>query len=229
MDIAYQTKCKDRNYLLFNCSRINEDRKPTGDSDWPSKSDAPWKLANFQHLLLFEIMKRIHHLTSLEKLTLKNAIFFFQIITLTVTKEEQLKDVWVVYRYSSSSNLSIGVLQVSVLNGNHISEIKRSINCTASNIHWLQIQLSTRRHQNKTMITIIENETHISDLATRKKEVVQRTERVLREIIDLQRKCKRTCLFMDRGFWISLWYYLELLFFHLKEKKNVFWPYLMLL
>ena len=121
-----------------------------GDSDWPSKSDAPWNLANFQYLVLFEIMKLIHHLTSLEKLKLKIAIslFFFQIITLTVTKEEQLKDMWVVYRYSSSSNLSIGVLQVSVLNGNHISEVKRSVNCTASNIHRLQIQLSTRRHQN---------------------------------------------------------------------------------
>lgn len=138
---------------------------------------------------------------------------------------------WVVYRYSSSSNLSIGVLQVSVLNGNHISEVKRSVNCTASNIHRLQIQLSTRRHQNKTMITVIENETHISDLATRKKEVVQRTQCVLRKIIDLQKKCKRTCLFMDMwfNFCINLWYYLELPFFLFKDKKKiVLWPYPML-
>ena len=164
-----------------------------------------------------------------EKLTLKIAIFSFQIITLTVTKEEQLKDVWVVYRYSSSSNLSIGVLQVSVLNGNHISEVKRSVNCTASNIHRLQIQLSTRRHQNKTVITIIENETHISDLATWKKEVIQRTQRVLRKIIDLQRKCKRTCLFMEQGILNQPLILPRAAVLLLKREKNVFWPYLMLL
>ena len=171
-------------------------------------------------------MKLIHHLTSLWKLTLKIAIFFFfQIITLTVTKKEQLKDVWVVYRYSSSSNLSIGVLQVSVLNGNHIGEVKRSVNCTASNIHRLQIQLSTRRHQNKTVITIIENETHISDLATRKKEVVQRTQGVLRKIIDLQKRKARELVYSwtrDLIFASVFDTTLSCCSFSLKTKKNCF-------
>ena len=177
-------------------------------------------------------MKLIHHLTSLWKLTLKIAIsFFFQIITLTVTKKEQLKDVWVVYRYSSSSNLSIGVLQVGVLNGNHISEVKRSVNCTASNIHRLQIQLSTRRHQNKTVITIIENETHISDLATRKKEVVQRTQGVLRKIIDLQKRKARELVYSwtrDLIFASVFDTTLSCCSFSLKTKKIVLWPYPML-
>ena len=76
------------------------------------------------------------------------------------------------------------------------------------------------------MITVIENETHISDLATRKKEVVQRTQGVLRKIIDLQKRKARELVYSwtrDLIFASVFDTTLSCRSFSLKTKKKLFY------
>lgn len=110
----------------------------------------------------------------------------FPYITLTVTEEDQLQNVRVIHRHSSTSHLAIRVLQIRMFNGYCIRQIKRPIYCTAVGIHGLKIQLPSWRHQYQTVITIIKDETDISDLSTWKKEVVERTQCILGQVVDLQ-------------------------------------------
>lgn len=74
------------------------------------------------------------------------------------------------------------------------------------------------------MITVIENETHISDLATRKKEVVQRTQCVLRKIIDLQKNARELVYSRTRDLIFASVFdtTLSCCSFSLKTKKNCF-------
>ena len=115
-------------------------------------------------------------------------MYTYSYCTLTVAEKDQLQDVRVVNRHASASHLPIGILEIRMLNWNCVCQIKWTIYGTAVSIHWLQIQLSSWWHQNQAVVTVIKDETDISDLATGKQEIVERTQCILREVVNLLKR-----------------------------------------
>lgn len=131
-------------------------------------------------------MKYYEMVLTCPKGKLKSILFAPWYSTLTITEEDQLQNVRVIHRYSSTSNLATRVLQIRMFNGYCICQIKRPIYCTAVGIHGLKIQLPSWRHEYQTVVAIIKDETDISDLSTWKQEVVERTQCILGQVVDLQ-------------------------------------------